>query len=55
MPQLNPAPWLAIFMFTWIVFLVVIPPKVMAHMFPNPPLSKETKKAETTAWAWPWY
>nr|YP_007317471.1 ATP synthase F0 subunit 8 [Psettodes erumei]ACL79272.1 ATP synthase subunit 8 [Psettodes erumei] len=55
MPQLDPAPWLAILVFSWLVFLVVIPPKVMAHSFPNEPTSQSTEKLEADSWAWPWY
>nr|YP_010873295.1 ATP synthase F0 subunit 8 [Betta coccina]WGV34515.1 ATP synthase F0 subunit 8 [Betta coccina] len=55
MPQLNPAPWLAILIFSWFVFLTIIPPKVMTHTFPNEPVFKSTKKSTTEPWNWPWY
>nr|YP_009516312.1 ATP synthase F0 subunit 8 [Hyporhamphus quoyi]AYD91080.1 ATP synthase F0 subunit 8 [Hyporhamphus quoyi] len=43
MPQLNPAPWFAILVFSWLIFLTVIPPKVLAHSFPNEPTPQSTK------------
>nr|UYG18666.1 ATP synthase F0 subunit 8 [Cylix sp. z GS-2022] len=54
MPQLNPAPWLAIFIFTWLIFTIVIPPKVMSHKYPNEPNSQNTKALKTTSWNWQW-
>nr|YP_005087868.1 ATP synthase F0 subunit 8 [Sillago sihama]AEX31705.1 ATPase subunit 8 [Sillago sihama] len=54
MPQLDPAPWFAIFIFSWIVFLIFLPPKVMAHSFPNDPTAQEQKKTKTPALTWPW-
>nr|WNH19830.1 ATP synthase F0 subunit 8 [Stomias danae] len=54
MPQLNPAPWFAILVFTWLVFLIVIPPKVLAHTYPHEP-SLNTEKTKTEPWNWPWH
>nr|YP_009232630.1 ATP synthase subunit 8 [Priacanthus tayenus]AMA76479.1 ATP synthase subunit 8 [Priacanthus tayenus]ARJ37011.1 ATP synthase F0 subunit 8 [Priacanthus tayenus] len=54
MPQLNPAPWLAVLIFSWLVLLVVIPPKVLAYTFPNNPEPKATKFSKKLTWAWPW-
>nr|WNH21573.1 ATP synthase F0 subunit 8 [Malacoctenus triangulatus] len=55
MPQLNPAPWLAILVFSWLIFAVVIPPKVLAHVFPNNPGAVDSKSTKTDAWTWPWH
>nr|QUJ18359.1 ATP synthase protein 8 [Stegastes partitus]WNH21677.1 ATP synthase F0 subunit 8 [Stegastes partitus] len=55
MPQLNPAPWLYIFLFSWLVFLTLIPPKILAHTFPYNPTSQATDKPKSEAWDWPWY
>nr|ABV68592.1 ATP synthase 8 [Cobitis sp. MP-2007b] len=54
MPQLNPAPWFMILLFSWLVFLIIIPTKVLNHVFPNEPtpLSMEERKAQP--WDWPW-
>nr|YP_009048982.1 ATP synthase F0 subunit 8 [Plectorhinchus cinctus]AID69713.1 ATPase subunit 8 [Plectorhinchus cinctus] len=55
MPQLNPSPWFAILVFSWLVFLTVLPPKVMAHTYPNDPSPQASKKLETGSWNWPWH
>nr|YP_006460246.1 ATP synthase F0 subunit 8 [Lateolabrax maculatus]YP_009230386.1 ATP synthase F0 subunit 8 [Lateolabrax maculatus]YP_009646764.1 ATP synthase F0 subunit 8 [Lateolabrax japonicus]AFJ54014.1 ATP synthase F0 subunit 8 [Lateolabrax maculatus]AKJ83304.1 ATP synthase F0 subunit 8 [Lateolabrax maculatus]ALN11688.1 ATP synthase F0 subunit 8 [Lateolabrax japonicus]ALN11700.1 ATP synthase F0 subunit 8 [Lateolabrax maculatus]AMH85764.1 ATP synthase F0 subunit 8 [Lateolabrax maculatus] len=55
MPQLNPGPWFAILIFSWLVFLTVVPPKVMAHLFPSDPSMQNTEKSSTESWNWPWY
>nr|QJT43029.1 ATP synthase F0 subunit 8 [Lactarius lactarius] len=54
MPQLNPAPWFLILVFTWLIFLTVMPPKVTAHIFPNEPAAQSATKLETKPWSWPW-
>nr|AVI16110.1 ATP synthase F0 subunit 8 [Sardinella longiceps] len=55
MPQLNPAPWFAILVFTWLIFLTVIPPKVLAHNFNNEPTTVGASKPKPESWNWPWY
>nr|BAG69502.1 ATPase subunit 8 [Pseudetroplus maculatus] len=55
MPQLNPAPWFAILIFAWLVFLTVIPPKVLGHSFPNDPTSQSAHEPLMEPWNWPWY
>nr|AAP75313.1 ATP synthase 8 [Chrysiptera annulata]AAP75315.1 ATP synthase 8 [Chrysiptera annulata] len=55
MPQLNPDPWFVLLTFSWLVFLVVLPPKVLAHMTPNHPVHRSTEKSKTEPWAWPWH
>nr|AAP75465.1 ATP synthase 8 [Pomacentrus vaiuli]QUJ18500.1 ATP synthase protein 8 [Pomacentrus vaiuli] len=55
MPQLNPAPWFAILVFSWLVFLTVIPPKVLAHTTPNDPTHQSAEKPKTEPWTWPWH
>nr|ASO95946.1 ATP synthase F0 subunit 8 [Cheilinus fasciatus] len=55
MLQLILAPWFAILVFTWLVFLTIIPPKVSAHTFPNEPTSQSTQKPQTEPWNWPWH
>nr|QUO98650.1 ATP synthase subunit 8 [Oryzias uwai] len=54
MPQLNPAPWFTVLVFTWLVFLIVIPQKVLAHKFPNEPASQNVQKTKSEFWPWPW-
>nr|WNH22886.1 ATP synthase F0 subunit 8 [Dactyloscopus tridigitatus] len=55
MPQLNPAPWFAILAFSWLIFLTIIPPKVLAHQYPNEPTLTTSEKTKTEAWTWPWH
>nr|YP_009229004.1 ATP synthase F0 subunit 8 [Paralichthys lethostigma]ALS20302.1 ATPase subunit 8 [Paralichthys lethostigma]WNH19206.1 ATP synthase F0 subunit 8 [Paralichthys squamilentus] len=55
MPQLNPAPWFMIFVLSWVVFLTIIPTKILAHTFPNEPTQQSTQKLKTESWNWPWY
>nr|YP_001054730.1 ATP synthase F0 subunit 8 [Labracinus cyclophthalmus]BAF46783.1 ATPase subunit 8 [Labracinus cyclophthalmus]BBU25869.1 ATPase subunit 8 [Labracinus cyclophthalmus] len=54
MPQLDPTPWFAIFIFSWAVFLTVLPPKIASHTFPNDPAPQGTTKPTTQPWNWPW-
>nr|YP_004347487.1 ATP synthase F0 subunit 8 [Polyspina piosae]BAK09734.1 ATPase subunit 8 [Polyspina piosae] len=55
MPQLNPAPWFLIMLFSWCVFLIFLPPKIMAHAFPNEPSSQNTCPKEIKPWTWTWH
>nr|WNH22665.1 ATP synthase F0 subunit 8 [Rypticus bistrispinus] len=55
MPQLDPAPWFAILTFSWLIFLTVIPPKILAHTTPNTPSLVDKKKQKNTPWTWPWH
>nr|WNH20936.1 ATP synthase F0 subunit 8 [Chloroscombrus chrysurus] len=54
MPQLNPAPWFAILTFSWLIFLTVLPSKIMSHTYPNEPATQNTEKPKTDSWVWPW-
>nr|NP_795733.1 ATP synthase F0 subunit 8 [Lipolagus ochotensis]BAC58138.1 ATPase subunits 8 [Lipolagus ochotensis] len=55
MPQLNPAPWFAILVFSWLVLLTIIPPKVLNHTFPNEPSTLSAQKTKPEPWNWPWH
>nr|YP_009477664.1 ATPase subunit 8 [Bagre panamensis]ABO38970.1 ATPase subunit 8 [Bagre panamensis]ABO38972.1 ATPase subunit 8 [Bagre pinnimaculatus]AVM85800.1 ATPase subunit 8 [Bagre panamensis] len=55
MPQLNPAPWLAILVFSWLIFLTVIPPKIMSHTFTNDITTLNTESLKSDTWNWPWH
>nr|YP_009058350.1 ATP synthase F0 subunit 8 [Percilia irwini]QHD18588.1 ATPase subunit 8 [Percilia gillissi]QHD18601.1 ATPase subunit 8 [Percilia irwini]BAP40353.1 ATPase subunit 8 [Percilia irwini]BBU25804.1 ATPase subunit 8 [Percilia irwini] len=55
MPQLNPAPWFMILILTWIILLVMMTPKVLAHLSPNNPSPSATEKAKTEPWHWTWH
>nr|AJT70255.1 ATP synthase F0 subunit 8 [Rhinochimaera africana] len=53
MPQLNPNPWFLILLFTWTIFLTVLPNKINKHIFTNKPtITLDTPKTNT--WTWPW-
>nr|YP_010957528.1 ATP synthase F0 subunit 8 [Bothus robinsi]WMY90855.1 ATP synthase F0 subunit 8 [Bothus robinsi] len=54
MPQLNPAPWFLILLFSWLVFLTVIPSKVLSHTTPNEPVAQDAQLLQKTTWSWPW-
>nr|YP_008593183.1 ATP synthase F0 subunit 8 [Johnius belangerii]AGU46538.1 ATP synthase F0 subunit 8 [Johnius belangerii]QBI38012.1 ATP synthase F0 subunit 8 [Johnius sp. n. BL-2019] len=54
MPQLNPSPWFCFMILSWLSLLIVVPPKVMAHLFPNVPVSKSLEELKTGTWNWPW-
>nr|YP_009232539.1 ATP synthase F0 subunit 8 [Zebrias crossolepis]AID59815.1 ATP synthase F0 subunit 8 [Zebrias crossolepis]AMA34327.1 ATP synthase F0 subunit 8 [Zebrias crossolepis] len=55
MPQLNPAPWFAILVFSWLVFLVILPYKITQHSYPNEPLLPSLNKFKANYWTWVWY
>nr|YP_002154573.1 ATP synthase F0 subunit 8 [Iso hawaiiensis]BAG69263.1 ATPase subunit 8 [Iso hawaiiensis] len=55
MPQLNPLPWFLFLFISWTVFAFIIPPKVLAHNFPNDPLATTAEKTKTQPWAWQWH
>nr|AAR13510.1 ATPase 8 [Ophisternon aenigmaticum] len=54
MPQLNPAPWFAILLFSWFIFLTILPLKTMTYVFPNEPQTKTIILTKTEPWSWPW-
>nr|YP_009271158.1 ATP synthase F0 subunit 8 [Periophthalmodon schlosseri]ANW06539.1 ATP synthase F0 subunit 8 [Periophthalmodon schlosseri] len=54
MPQLNPSPWFAILVFSWLVFTVIVIPKTLNHTFPNEPSPQNTQITKTSPWSWPW-
>nr|AMD83782.1 ATPase subunit 8 [Hemipsilichthys nimius] len=54
MPQLNPTPWLTILVYSWLIFITVIPHKILNHTFTNELNPINPKKLESTTWNWPW-
>nr|YP_009159365.1 ATP synthase F0 subunit 8 [Holacanthus ciliaris]AGR91636.1 ATP synthetase subunit 8 [Holacanthus ciliaris]AKQ08976.1 ATP synthase F0 subunit 8 [Holacanthus ciliaris]QUJ18188.1 ATP synthase protein 8 [Holacanthus ciliaris] len=54
MPQLNPNPWFAILIFTWMVFLYFLPTKVMGHTYPSEQTAQIPHFAQPENWPWPW-
>nr|BBC28321.1 ATPase subunit 8 [Encrasicholina punctifer]BBC28360.1 ATPase subunit 8 [Encrasicholina punctifer]BBC28373.1 ATPase subunit 8 [Encrasicholina punctifer] len=55
MPQLNPAPWFFILILSWLTFLIILPPKILAHEFTNEPTVMGAEKPKPESWNWPWY
>nr|WNH23016.1 ATP synthase F0 subunit 8 [Gobiosoma bosc] len=54
MPQLNPSPWFAMLVFSWLVFLTIVVPKVLPHTFPSEPGAQSTQDPKTNPWTWQW-
>nr|YP_003002317.1 ATP synthase F0 subunit 8 [Gillichthys mirabilis]ACI23010.1 ATP synthase F0 subunit 8 [Gillichthys mirabilis] len=54
MPQLNPAPWFTILVFSWLVFLTIVVPKTLNHISPNEPSAQTKKPSKTYTWPWMW-
>uniref|UniRef100_UPI0030FE4D2A ATP synthase F0 subunit 8 n=1 Tax=Mullus argentinae TaxID=749194 RepID=UPI0030FE4D2A len=52
MPQLNPNPWLPVFVLTWMVLLTIVPPKVLLHTFPNDLTAQSAETPKTDSWDW---
>nr|YP_009311337.1 ATP synthase F0 subunit 8 [Balantiocheilos melanopterus]BAV70110.1 ATPase subunit 8 [Balantiocheilos melanopterus] len=54
MPQLNPDPWFTILMFSWSVFLIIIPAKILNHTSPNEPTQTSAEEHKNDSWNWSW-
>nr|ARF05696.1 ATP synthase F0 subunit 8 [Hoplosternum littorale]ARF05709.1 ATP synthase F0 subunit 8 [Hoplosternum littorale] len=54
MPQLNPAPWFMILLFSWLTLLTIVTHKTLKYTFTNEvhPINAEALKTEP--WEWPW-
>nr|YP_010503113.1 ATP synthase F0 subunit 8 [Hemigrammus ocellifer]UXD78996.1 ATP synthase F0 subunit 8 [Hemigrammus ocellifer] len=55
MPQLVLKPWFMIFLFSWAVFLTIIPNKIMKYYYNNEPKMASTQKPGVEAWNWLWH
>nr|YP_008993055.1 ATP synthase F0 subunit 8 [Cynoglossus quadrilineatus]AFB71238.1 ATP synthase subunit 8 [Cynoglossus quadrilineatus] len=53
MPQLNPGPWLLIWLSSWLIFLLTIPPLVLKFKTNNPLNTNQTTNP-VNPWNWPW-
>ncbi|NP_008768.1 ATP synthase F0 subunit 8 (mitochondrion) [Chelonia mydas] len=53
MPQLNPAPWFMILSSTWLIYTIILQPKILSHLPTNNPTNKNNK-INTNSWTWPW-
>nr|YP_003412048.1 ATP synthase F0 subunit 8 [Hynobius guabangshanensis]ADB78077.1 ATP synthase F0 subunit 8 [Hynobius guabangshanensis] len=54
MPQLNPGPWFAIFLMSWIVFLLILTFKMSNFNNLNEPTSQNKDMKKPESWNWPW-
>nr|YP_010360235.1 ATP synthase F0 subunit 8 [Opsarius caudiocellatus]UNQ32319.1 ATP synthase F0 subunit 8 [Opsarius caudiocellatus] len=54
MPQLNPDPWFFTLVLSWVVFLTIIPTKVLAYIQPNEPALMDADSHKFGSWNWPW-
>nr|BAO08927.1 ATPase subunit 8 [Osteochilus melanopleurus] len=54
MPQLNPNPWFAILVFSWLIFLTILPTKTSNHISPNETTPTSAEKHKTNSWDWSW-
>nr|YP_009034444.1 ATP synthase F0 subunit 8 [Parupeneus multifasciatus]WGO62577.1 ATP synthase F0 subunit 8 [Parupeneus multifasciatus]BAO84775.1 ATPase subunit 8 [Parupeneus multifasciatus] len=52
MPQLDPAPWFTILVYSWFILLTIAPPKVLAHTFPAEPTARSAEAPKTNPWDW---
>nr|AYN73533.1 ATP synthase F0 subunit 8 [Merops nubicus]QOD97338.1 ATP synthase F0 subunit 8 [Merops nubicus] len=54
MPQLNPNPWFLIMLSSWLIWLLILQPKLLTFTTFNPPINKPTTTLKTLSWPWPW-
>nr|ALF63219.1 ATP synthase F0 subunit 8 [Crenicichla regani] len=55
MPQLNPHPWFLVLIFSWLVFLTIVPRMILAHSFPNELTPQASHSPKTEHWNWSWH
>nr|YP_005296180.1 ATP synthase F0 subunit 8 [Caretta caretta]AFP52805.1 ATP synthase F0 subunit 8 [Caretta caretta]AFP52870.1 ATP synthase F0 subunit 8 [Caretta caretta]AJM70071.1 ATP synthase F0 subunit 8 [Caretta caretta]ATP84794.1 ATP synthase F0 subunit 8 [Caretta caretta]ATP84820.1 ATP synthase F0 subunit 8 [Caretta caretta] len=53
MPQLNPNPWLMILLSAWLIYTIILQPKISSYLPTNNPTNKNNK-TNTNPWTWPW-
>nr|YP_001936636.1 ATP synthase F0 subunit 8 [Lophura ignita]BAG16252.1 ATPase subunit 8 [Lophura ignita] len=53
MPQLNPNPWFSTMILTWLIFSLLIQPKLLSFTPTNNPTNK-TVTTKPSPWTWPW-
>nr|ABD58879.1 ATP synthase F0 subunit 8 [Burhinus grallarius] len=54
MPQLNPSPWFPIMLSSWLIYSLIIQPKLLSFTHTNTPSNKPFTSTKTTPWPWPW-
>nr|YP_009938684.1 ATP synthase F0 subunit 8 [Cynoglossus nanhaiensis]AWQ65111.1 ATP synthase subunit-8 [Cynoglossus nanhaiensis]QNV46917.1 ATP synthase F0 subunit 8 [Cynoglossus nanhaiensis] len=53
MPQLNPGPWMLIWLSSWVIFLFTIPPLMISFKPSNSPTKSQILNP-LDSWHWPW-
>nr|WNV65797.1 ATP synthase F0 subunit 8 [Boulenophrys boettgeri] len=53
MPQLNPAPWFMILVISWLIFLILLMPKIKNFNFFDNPVPP-TLHIKNHHWPWLW-
>nr|YP_010958494.1 ATP synthase F0 subunit 8 [Ophidion marginatum]WMY90764.1 ATP synthase F0 subunit 8 [Ophidion marginatum] len=54
MPQLQPHPWFMIMICTWAALLIMIPPKILAHTYPNQAVAKDAETPNPSSLMMTW-
>nr|ABY26849.1 ATP synthase subunit 8 [Nyctibius grandis] len=54
MPQLNPSPWFPMMLTSWLIFSLMIQPKLLTFTPTNVPTSTTPMTTKITSWTWPW-
>nr|YP_010596295.1 ATP synthase F0 subunit 8 [Terrapene carolina]WAJ60746.1 ATP synthase F0 subunit 8 [Terrapene carolina] len=54
MPQLNLNPWFLILSSSWLVYTIILQPKISSYLSMNNPVNKDNKIKSTNPWIWPW-
>nr|AYN73508.1 ATP synthase F0 subunit 8 [Lophoceros camurus] len=54
MPQLNPNPWFFIMLTSWLIFALIIQPKLLTFLTTNPPAKMASSMKTPSPWPWPW-
>nr|WNH21248.1 ATP synthase F0 subunit 8 [Bryaninops yongei] len=54
MPQLDPAPWFNILVFSWLVFSIIVFPKTLKFTFTNNLTSQCVSAPHVKPWTWVW-
>nr|YP_009690123.1 ATP synthase F0 subunit 8 [Caracara cheriway]QEG56911.1 ATP synthase F0 subunit 8 [Caracara cheriway] len=54
MPQLNPNPWFFMMLTTWVIFSLILQPKLLPLTSTNRPSNKTQTPNKTVPWPWPW-
>nr|YP_006883724.1 ATP synthase F0 subunit 8 [Cyclemys dentata]AFS64038.1 ATP synthase F0 subunit 8 [Cyclemys dentata] len=54
MPQLNLDPWFLILLTTWLVYILILQPKISSYLSMNSPNKKDNTTTNMNPWTWPW-